>query len=201
MNNKLEEKYENPIDIILIRLAHKIKGFFYTFNFIPNHITTLSLIFGLLSIYLLYKNKYKLSILCFAIGYFFDILDGVYARSYDMVTVFGDYYDHISDVLIIGLFLFMIIYKCNNRTKLIPYMILCCICGILTFIHIGCQENIYNSIESDSLTISKKLCSNPLQKIKYSRFFGCGTFMLLLIMITLISEKILKKNLNNNKCL
>ena len=33
------------------------------------------------------------------LGYYFDCIDGPMARKYNMVTVFGDYYDHGTDII------------------------------------------------------------------------------------------------------
>ena len=191
MTNKLEIHQENPIDIKFANLANYIKIYFNKLHFIPNHITTLSLISGLFSIYLLYKNKYVLSILFFLILYFFDVLDGIYARSYNMITVFGDYYDHIKDFLIITLYILMIIYKCKNRIRIIPYMIVLALIYFGMLIHLGCQEKIYNQPESHTLTIFKKLCKNPTTTIKYTRFFGCGTLIFFIMFVTIISKNII----------
>ena len=191
MTNKIDCSQENPIDIVLCKIANSIKSKFYSLHFTPNHITTLSLLSGLLSIYLLYKDKYILSIGFFILSYFFDVLDGIYARTYKMVTKFGDYYDHITDLLVIFLYVCMIIYKCKNRIKLIFFILLILFSFIGLCIHMGCQENIYNSSESNTLSLLKKLCkNNPEQKIKYTRFFGCGTFILLICIVSLISSKL-----------
>ena len=189
--NKLHPSQENPIDILLAKLANSMKKNFHSLHFTPNHITTLSLIFGLFSVFLLYKDKYVLSVIFYIISYFFDVLDGIYARTYNMVTKFGDYYDHSKDLLINVLYVSMIIYKCKNRIKLIFFILLILFSFIGLCIHMGCQENIYNSSESNTLSLLKKLCkNNPEQKIKYTRFFGCGTFILLICIVSLISSKL-----------
>ena len=189
--NKLNPSQENPIDILLAKLANSMKKNFHKLHFTPNHITTLSLIFGLMSVFLLYKDNYVLIVVFFIISYFFDVLDGIYARTYDMVTKFGDYYDHIKDLSINVLYVSMIIYKCKNRIKLIPFLIILLFFAMALSIHFGCQENVYNSSESETLTIFKKFCNDkPEQKIKYTRFFGCGTFILVICIISLCSSKI-----------
>ena len=191
--NKLHSSQENPIDILFAKLANSMKKNFHTLHFTPNHITTLSLIFGLMSVFLLYKDKYILSVVFFIISYFFVVLDGIYARTYNMVTKFGDYYDHLTYLLTNRLYIFMIIYKCKNRIKLIPFLIILLFFAIGLSIHFGCQENVYNSSESETLAIFKKLCNNkPDQKIKYTRFFGCGTIILVICIIALHSSKIKK---------
>jgi phosphatidylglycerophosphate synthase len=189
MTNKIDCSQENPIDIILCKLANSIKKNFHSLNFTPNHITTLSLLCGLVSIYLLYKDKCVLSVGFFILSYFFDVLDGIYARTYKMVTKFGDYYDHVTDLVVIFLYICMIIYKCKNRIKLSFFIIIILISFIGLCVHMGCQENVYNCSDSETLSILKKFCkNNPEQKIKYTRFFGCGTFIFVICVVALISR-------------
>jgi phosphatidylglycerophosphate synthase len=189
--SKISYEFENPIDIVLSKIAHKIKPTFYSLNFNPNNITTISVIFGVCSIYSLYKDQYVLSAIMLLLSYFFDILDGIYARSYDMVTKFGDYYDHVSDLALYAILIPMIIYKCKNKMKLLPFLIIFFISLYFSMLQLGCQEKIYNTDQSSTLVFLKKLCPNPPEKtIKCSRFLGCGTTILLLMMLIIISCKI-----------
>jgi hypothetical protein len=69
--------------------------FFKKIGFTPNGITTLSLIFGIASAYYLYKGKIYMFALLYTISYFFDVMDGHFARKYKMVSKGGDYYDNV----------------------------------------------------------------------------------------------------------
>lgn len=188
--SKISYDFENPIDIVLSEISHKIKPVFYSLNFSPNNITTISVIFGICSIYSLYKDNYVLCAIMLLLSYFFDVLDGIYARSYDMVTVFGDFYDHISDIIFYTIIIFMIIYKSKNRKKLIPYLIIFFSSLFITMIQLGCQEHIYNKNESQTLSIFKKITINPEKIIKFTRFFGCGTTIIILMLIIINIDKI-----------
>lgn len=189
--SKISYEFENPIDVVLAKIAHKVKPVFYILNFNPNNITTISVIFGICSIYSLYKDQYILSAIMLFISYFFDILDGIYARSYDMVTKFGDYYDHISDLTLYVILIPMIIYKCKNKLKLFPFILIFVICQYFSMVQLGCQEKIYNMNQSATLAFFKKLCPNPPEKtIKFSRLLGCGTTILILMILIIISGKI-----------
>jgi len=191
--DKLDPKYENPIDLVLIKLSHIVKPFFHNLNFTANHITTLSVIFGIAAIYLLYIDKVLLSVFALFICYFFDCLDGVYARTYDDVTKFGDYYDHISDAATYILYIAMIIYKCQNKAQLIPFLIVLFIFIILMHVQLGCQEKIYNSPDSPTLARFKKMCPDPPKKtIKFSRYFGCGSTILAIGLVAIISKTVCK---------
>jgi len=54
---------------------------------------------NLICVYLLIHKSYKLSALFLMISYYFDMMDGYIARKYDQVTEFGDWFDHISDLI------------------------------------------------------------------------------------------------------
>ena len=59
---KIDSDYENPIDNVLIDSGIKTLPFFKSIGFTPNLITTLSLIFGLISVFYLHKDNKKLSL-------------------------------------------------------------------------------------------------------------------------------------------
>lgn len=76
----------------------------------PNFITTFSLPFDILSIYLFYKNSYWAApVLYFAL--WLDFLDGYTARKHDKETVFGDYYDHGRDTIMTFILFILILVK------------------------------------------------------------------------------------------
>ena len=53
----------------------------------------------------------------------------------------------------------------------------------MTYYHLQCQERIYNKPdESASINVFTNSCkNNPSEQIKYTRYFGCGTGALSLI--------------------
>lgn len=66
--------------------------------------------------------------------------------------------------------------------KIIPILI---VVFFLMLRHLGCQEKYYDKDESDTLNFTKKLCpidknKNVEDKLRYTRYFGCGTFNLVL---------------------
>jgi phosphatidylglycerophosphate synthase len=190
---KIDSKDENPIDNLNIYVADKISPFFKSLGFSPNGITTLSLLFGMLSIYFLYKdyNVWWFAI-AYYISYFFDCMDGFYARKYSMVTKFGDAYDHIKDVTVTIGVLTVLYFK--NRSC--PSKVLWIVAAVfflslfLSMAHLGCQEKIYNKEgESDALLFTKNLCpGDPKESIKFLRYFGCGTFTLIVIGLVVYIE-------------
>ena len=66
----------------------------------PNGVTTIGLVAGLLSAYCLYRGWIVAFVALSLMNYLSDCVDGYMARRYDMSTVFGDYYDHVSDIVI-----------------------------------------------------------------------------------------------------
>lgn len=180
---KIPTKYENPFDNILLQIADDMQHYFYEANFTPNHITTISIILCIISVYCLYNKMYCLAALLFISSYFFDCLDGNYARTYDMVTVIGDYYDHVGNLLkFVLLFYTFYVINPSKTADIIPIALLLC---FLTGIHLSCQELYYNKKhQSSTLNILNILCpaniNNNTDYLEITRFFGAGTLMLYL---------------------
>lgn len=177
---KIPEHIENPVDNLIYSSVDGLCKTLKKFNFTPNMITTLSAFFGLLSIYLICKEKFLLGGIMYFISYYFDCVDGYYARKYDMVTKFGDYYDHVKDVVVFIGIVWVLIYKrlYSGIFFLIPVV-------LLMLSHFGCQEIYYGKEdESTSLKMLQKMCpaerGENLEKVmRFTRWFGCGTFALL----------------------
>ena len=109
---KIPGKLDNFIDDTLITIIDTIQPYFYKLGFIPNTLTTISLICWLFALYFFINDGvyYTLyAVLFMILSYFFDCFDGHFARSYNMVTKFGDYYDHISDVSKVILLIYFIL--------------------------------------------------------------------------------------------
>ena len=174
-SRKIDSTIDNPIDSLLLDIVDVMNPILYKYNFTPNILTTISLIISFIAVYFVHLTYYKLGSLLLFIGYYFDCSDGDFARKYNMISKFGDYYDHIADISKMVL-LYIIIYKSNlnNQTK-ITFLITSIIIAFLMTIHFGCQEKYYN--KPSSLDLTKKLCIDK-KYIKYTRFFGCGTFFI-----------------------
>lgn len=192
---KILSEQENPIDDILITLSEKTFPFFKSLGFTANDITTLSLIFGIISIYALYKDQLVLFALTYLLSYFFDIADGGYARKYNITSTFGCYYDHIKDLLVNVLVIAVLLKKhWENKRNVIIFVLYITIFGFMMTLNLGCQENIYDenekNNESPCLSIFRKMCKNdPKNTIKFTRFFGCGTYVFLFIILVVYLNK------------
>lgn len=178
---KIESELENPIDDCLINLCEPVSEFLNkNFKFItPNFITTVGLIVGLLAVYFVYKENYPLAFTLFWISYYLDCLDGYYARKYNMITKFGDYYDHLRDLLIGASVIILIFIKLDNENLRILFSLVI-LASLFTFLtHIGCQEkNSNNTKHNDCLEIFKGLCKRS-DWIDLTKYFGNGSFILI----------------------
>lgn len=190
---KIPPKYENPFDDVLINGCEYVSPIFHSYKFTPNMITTLSNVSAILVIILLLKAKCVIASFFFMISYFFDCLDGHVARKYNQVSVFGDYYDHISDFIKMASILLTMCRK--NKNKFFQVLPLIIMTTILSFVHLGYQEKYYNKQDSQSLGLlnffvpgnanNKKLIGKIM---KYTKYFGCGTCNLTLMMSILFYD-------------
>ena len=186
--SKIQPSLTNPIDNILIGIATKVAPYFRKLGFSPNDVTTISVIFKCLTVYSLYNDKYNNTIIYYFISYFFDCLDGYMARKYNMVTVFGDLYDHYSDVLSNVSVLGLLIYKLHKKKKHVVFSVLFILTLIflLSGIHFGCTEYYYDYKQHDGVDFLSSLigmcpCKEKDKKcqskiLKSVRFAGSGTY-------------------------
>lgn len=175
---KLPVKYENPIDNFLYLFVPSQSK--YMDFLTPNHITTVSLIFGLLSIYCLYKNKYIYSAIAFLISYFYDCVDGFHARRLDMETSFGDWYDHITDIVVSAVLTIMIFFKIKKYKMTFVISLIALAIGLC--IHMGCQQQFYNGSKKETLNMIPKICKNE-ESLHLTKIFGSGTIVSFYVII------------------
>jgi hypothetical protein len=177
---KIDNHMENPIDDVILHLTDDICIYLnenYGYIVTPNILTTIGLILGVICIYLLLEKMYLLAFIFFWLTYLFDCIDGHYARKYDMITEFGDYYDHIRDVFIISMVVLIITIQLEDNLLRMIFLIIFIVKIFFMSVHLGCQENNYpNENESQSLNIFKTLCFDK-NLIQYTKFMGCGTLM------------------------
>jgi phosphatidylglycerophosphate synthase len=180
---KIDNHMENPIDDAILYLTDDICIYLnenYGSIVTPNILTTIGLMLGVLCVYFLLEKMYLLAFVFFWLTYLFDCIDGHYARKYDMITEFGDYYDHIRDIFIIFNIILVITIQLEDNYLRIIFLVMFAIQFFFMLLHMGCQENNYQiQNESPSLNMFKALCfENNL--IQYTKFMGCGTAMLFL---------------------
>ena len=180
---KVERYQSNPVDNILVDINEILNPVFKSLDFTPNTLTTLSLLFTLVSGYYFSINYRYSSSFFYMVGYYFDCADGNYARTYKMVSKFGDLYDHITDLIKIGIFLILLYTEYYDKTRFINFFVVFLALSFLATIHLGCQEALYGkSNESMFLTLTKKFCIDP-KHINITRYFGTGTVQLFIALV------------------
>ena len=95
---------------------------------------------------MLHKKQFQISAICFFIGYYFDNMDGYYARRYNMVSKLGQIYDLVSDYVTHFILLFLFLkMKIKLRIKMLMILLLTII-FVLTLINTGCMEKYIKKI-------------------------------------------------------
>lgn len=192
---KIPTNIENPIDNMLIDMAEPMCLIFRSMNFTPNGITTLSLIFGVFAIVGLYKGHSIFAVIMMALSYLMDCCDGYYARKYNMVTKGGDCYDHIKDVTVFSLFIY-VLYKRNkqklSRKEWIIVWSILLFFAVMSGLYFACQERYYGKEDQiPTLGCLSQLISTKEKAEKWLeilRFFGLGTFMTVMLIFTIWLE-------------
>lgn len=177
---KLPEYYENPIDNFFFKFIPNTSELFDKFT--PNFITTLSFINGLAMLYYFKNKNTTLAIINLILSFYFDMLDGYHARRKKMFSKFGDYFDHISDVIIFILFIILLkdYYNHKHFTHIIIGFI---ILAILMQLHLTLQEIYFGKKQTAFLNFFNINNKKYIKFLPISRFFGCGTFHLFWIIV------------------
>lgn len=190
--NKISKKYENFFDNILLGLTEKLNPFYKKIGMVPNTLTFLSLSLTLIGEYYFFKNKNLIGGIFYLIGYYFDCADGNFARTYNMVTVFGDWFDHISDILKLIILFCLIYHKLGLSKKFFIVIGILIVFSIGFSFQMGCQQKIYQKTsESPTLDCLIKLCPDK-KLIHYTKYVGVGTFQLVVFTIIVFFDKIKK---------
>ena len=146
-----------------------------------------------------YKSYYVLAGLSYIISYFFDTMDGYFSRIYGMGSVFGSYYDSVSDNVVA----LIIVYLFYNKTGFIKHWIKPVIFIILLFFtigciyHMSCQEKYTKKTQeehvSDGLAFLNNVKCKDFENMKYSKYFGTGVCTLV-VSILIIGHVFFVKN-------
>jgi phosphatidylglycerophosphate synthase len=178
---KIDELFENPIDHVCISIAEIFVPTLHALGITPNQVTTFGNILRIASIYYLKRGNNFGFLVTSILSYISDCVDGHLARSTNQTSSFGDWYDHISDV-VYHVILIYLIFSSNtlNRFSFYAKMGLIFLLVAEMFLclkHIGCQESMYQdtqNTESPTLSFFQSLCENP-KIINWTKYFGCGT--------------------------
>jgi phosphatidylglycerophosphate synthase len=185
--NKIADVHENPVDIVLLRISERLLPVLHATGHSPNHITTYSFALGLTSVYCLYHHRVSLFAVLFFVSYFFDCVDGQYARRYRQVTAFGDAYDHGTDVVVALLLGVVLVVRYAHITRPLHIALIGCLV-YLNAMSFGCQQCVYNGGNAELLDGLHAVCPSR-GAIHWTRFFGGGTTVLLLVLLVLLLQR------------
>lgn len=178
---KLPSTMENPIDNLIYKyLVEPITPILREkFNMVPDNVTFFRLLFGIISLYYIYYGQYIYGAILWGIAYVFDCIDGYMARKYQIFSKYGDYYDHFSDYS--TFIVLLIILHLKDKGLLIAIILLFM---LFTASHMGCQEKKYNN-KKESPTLNSIDTCYDVNDIKYTRYLGCGTLEIVIILCIL----------------
>ena len=152
----------------------------------PNMLTTLGLITSVACVYSLYHRKYvALTLLFMSLRCYFDYADGLMARKYNQVTVIGDWYDHIVDVLFaIGLLAVLALSRYSGKLKC-ALLVTTSIFALLFLVQMGCIERKYReqTTQKPETTISHLRVLCPESSVWLVNAFDNGTLYTVLAIV------------------
>lgn len=192
---KIHHSLEDPVSNILYILSDKIAPALKYINQTPNQVTTMRTALLLIAIlYCIPRKMYRTGAILYILSYFGDCLDGLYSRKYDMVSIFGDYYDHLADIISMSLTMYILYHTVNHSHQWIVHLLV--IMVLLSMVQIGCQERYIDMMKlssgytSPSISSSTYLCpksmvddQNVEYLMEYTRLFGVGTIQLILTIV------------------
>jgi len=191
----MEDQQQNYIkpgaghfDKIFTKLCTYTLSFWHSINVTPNMITTLGLISSILCVYFLYKNNTIACIIFLILRMYFDYTDGLFARKYNQVTKFGDYYDHTVDIFGFFIPFIIVLLITSNMSQRILFSVLIVIFGLSSVVQLGCIEKEYGKrgeIESQSINWTKKMCVFP----GFFKFIDITILYIVLIVIIILHSK------------
>lgn len=196
---KLPSKFENPIDWYIYHGISPIVDVLRTWGVTPNDISILSFLAALVAIYYTYQRCWVPAIIAWSLNYFFDCMDGMMARRYNMESRFGDILDHTTDYMsFIGLFIVFVILWRKHPKDPMKHVLLVALLGwflaiALSSYHINCQEK-YVQEHTDFDTMAtilgiKMPTCGCISEMGMTRYFGTGTLLIYTLMLIILFVK------------
>jgi phosphatidylglycerophosphate synthase len=172
------------IDDQFYQLADFLNPYFYNMGFTPNMLTFLSLIFVILSTFMFYKDYRIVAFIFYLISYYYDCADGNMARKYNMVSNYGDFLDHFTDL--VGVILLFIVFYIKNKKTLIKIIPIIIVLILISANSEGCNVLIKernNGFKSKTLNFTKHFCLTTSPTFHY--FFNTSTCAVIISIIIL----------------
>ena len=138
---KVHPKYFHPLDTLALDSVNEVCQVLrraFGSKLTPNMITTVGNLLRFTGVWLFYQRQCALEAALFTLlGGYCDFLDGHYARKYDMVTTFGDYYDHLTDWMWAGSLIAIFYFRYS-----LPKCVIVTIIAVLGVyvVHFGARE-------------------------------------------------------------
>lgn len=172
-------QYEDPLTVYYYQASRYISNKVIIH---PNILTTLRLVIMIGLTVAFYRKKYTIMMaLLVQVCWFLDHLDGDMARRHNLVTKFGDYYDHIVDVTYLLPLYVILIFRLYVKPGFIVLLLLLILLNITTSILISCHEQLFhkkNKQTKSTLQILSSICYVNKQQLKVLKFFGGSVLML-----------------------
>ena len=173
-------QYEDPLTLFYYNASRYISNKTVIH---PNIITTLRLIIMIgLTISFYYKKYTIIMALLVQLCWFLDHLDGDMARNHNLITKFGDYYDHIVDVTYLLPLYVILIYRLYAKPGFIVLLLFLILLNITTSLLISCQEKLFHKKNKNTgsymLQLLSSICNLDKNHLRILKFFGGSTLML-----------------------
>ena len=175
------------LDYLVSKEIIKTLPFWKNLNVTPNILTTFGLISSVICLYALTNRQTLLAIIMLCSRWYFDYADGLMARKYKMVTVIGDYYDHITDIVFTLGFIFVILlskYPKKSNLKLV-------LIGLILFFYSMFVLH-YSAVELDFFkknkkeTMLSKLRHFAPSNINFFKYFDNSVLYLSIIIVIIL---------------
>jgi CDP-alcohol phosphatidyltransferase len=197
---KIPGRYEQPLDNVLISLGTVLNPLWAWLGLTPNALTLVSILLGLGSVFCIVTRRYIWAGLLLLLSYAFDCFDGNYARACGMVTDFGDWFDHVGDVIVRCVLVpGAILWRLRTWRERSLFAGFLFVAACLGAVHMGCQERLYgdnNDTDTDTdtdtdidtdhsgssetvLTPLTRLCPHGLF-VKVTKSMGLGLIVVLI---------------------
>ena len=189
-SRKLPSHLENQVDDFILDIFVPMRPYLWQWGVTPNMLTSASAISLIITIVAIHAGYFGWAALAYTIGYLFDVFDGNFARCYGMVSVHGDMFDHVKDVLaLFGIYTVLLInHRIPFSWKMI-FIVISLTLALLTSVYFGCQEIYHYKTQgrvpkgSTFMSPFRRLCQyNTMStmsvedKLKIMRWTGSGTW-------------------------
>lgn len=193
LSGKLHHSLEDPVSQFFYDVSDEISPYLYNIGVTPNMVTFQRFaVFSIGFIYFFENRMYKHAAMIYMYAYFCDCLDGHLSRKYNMETKFGDYFDHITDIILIVVSIYFIAKSINEEYQWLLFIIL--ILLAMSLIQMGCQERYIEMTHinsgSECMRSVKCLCPRSLisnndieNMMEITKFFGAGVYHLFIVIL------------------